>query len=187
MISEFQTKARQKLSQVLTLATEDLDSIKTGRAKPALIENIRVDGAYPGTTLELRELASISSSDSQQLIVKPWDQGILAAIEKAIAASNLGLNPVVDNDLIRIKIPPLTAERREELVKLVWQKIESSRILIRQVRSEIRDEINQQKGEAGVSEDDIHQWFEDLQQLTDDYIKKLEDLGKAKEAELKQI
>lgn len=184
---EFNTKANQQLDKVIGLIQEDLNSIKTGRAKPSLIEDLKVKDAYPGTVMELKELASISAPDSQQLLVKPWDAGVLSALEKAIAQSDLGLNPVVDNDLIRIKIPALTGERREELIKLVWQKIESGRVLVRQVRSDIKEEIESQEGEAGVSEDDIHVWLEQLQKIIDEYTDKLEKIGQSKETELKQI
>jgi len=182
---DFKIETEQKLAQVLELIKTDLSSIKTGRAKPALVEHLKVE-AYPGTILELRELASISAPDTNQLLIKPWDQNILGAIEKAVAKSDLG-NPIVDNDLIRIKIPALTGERREELVKLVHQKLESGRVLTRQVRTEIKEKIEAQKGQAGVSEDDIHCWLEDLQKLINDHIKQLEELGKVKEAELRQI
>lgn len=187
MNNPFESELKDKFEEILTLVKDDLITIKTGRAKPSLVENLKIAGAYEGTTLELRELASISVSDAHQLLIKPWDPNVLEAIQKSISTSDLGLNPIVENDLIRINIPPLTGEGRDELVKLVWQKIESGRILIRQVRGDIKEKITGQKGEAGISEDDIHRWLEELQHSVDEYMKKLEDLGKTKEKELRQI
>ncbi len=185
MTNEFLDKAQEQLNQVVELIEDDLKGVKTGRAKPNLIEDLKV-AAYE-TTMTLKELASISAPDPHSLIISPWDKNILEAIEKSINTSNLGLHPVVDNDLLRIQIPPLTEETRRDLVKLVHQKIESGRKLIRQVRNEIKKEIEDQEGGGGISEDDIKSWLDELQKLVDESSFKFEEMGQNKEKELMTI
>jgi ribosome recycling factor len=185
MKPDTQAKIKGQLSQILDLVADDLKGVKTGRAKPSLIEDLRVE-AY-NTSMTLKELASITSPNPQSLLVVPWDKTILQAVEKAIDTSNLGLHGVVDNDLVRINIPPLTEETRKDLVKLVMQKIESGRKLIRQSRNEIKKEIEDFEGQPGVSEDDIKTWLEEMQSLVDEANEKLEEMGRNKEKELMTI
>ncbi|HUV47090.1 MAG TPA: ribosome recycling factor [Candidatus Bathyarchaeia archaeon] len=185
MLEEIVDHGKKELGQVLELVVDDLKGVKTGRAKPSLIEDVKVQ-VYE-TTMVLRELASISAPDPHTLIVSPWDKNIINNLEKAIATSGLNLHPMVDNDFLRIQIPALTEETRQDLVKLVAQKIESGRRLIRQVRTETKKKIDEQKGQPGVSEDDLHHWEEELQKLVDDFIEKIEGLGKTKEEELMKI
>ena len=184
-MEEILNKAKQQIEELLELIDDDLKGIKTGRAKPSLIENIRVE-AY-ASKMALKELASISAPDPHSLIVSPWDKTVLEAIEKAVFSSNLNLHPVVDNDLIRIQISPLTEETRKDLVKLVAQKLESGRKLLRQLRNEAKKEIEDRKGKPAVSEDDIKQWMEDLQKLINETSGKIEEFGKIKEEELMTI
>ncbi len=184
-IEEIEVKTKEQLGQILALVLDDLKGIKTGRAKPSLIEGLKVE-AY-NTSMTLKELASISAPDSQSLLVSPWDKTILMAVEKAINTSDLGLHGVIDNDLIRINIPPLTEETRKELVKLVMQKIESGRKLIRQSRNEVKKEIEDLKGEPRISEDDIKSWLEEMQTRVEEANQKLEEMGKNKEKELMTI
>lgn len=185
MTPEIEDKIKGQLSQILALVEDDLKGVKTGRAKPSLIEDLKVL-AY-NTSMSLKELASISAPDPQSLLVSPWDKTVLEAVEKAINTSDLGLHGVVDNDLVRINIPPLTEETRKELVKLVMQKIESGRKLIRQSRNEIKKEIEDLEGQPGVSEDDIKTWLEEMQKLVDEINEKLEQMGQNKEKELMTI
>jgi ribosome recycling factor len=184
-MEEILNKAKKQTEDLIGLVVDDLAGIKTGRAKPSLIENIKVE-AYT-SKMTLKELASISAPGPHSLIISPWDKTILEAIEKAVLASNLNLHPVVDNDLIRVQVPPLTEETRKDLVKLVAQKIESGRKLLRQLRNETKKEIEDLKGESGISEDDIKRWLENLQKLIDETTEKIEELGKAKEKELMTI
>jgi len=178
-------KTKKDMNDALNLIKEDLKGIKTGRAKPSLVEELEVN-VYD-SKMTLKELASITASDAHTLVVSPWDKNILKEIEKAIATSDLNLHPIVANDIIRIKIPKLTQETREDLVKLVGQKIESGRRLIRQVRTDAKREIEELEGESGVSEDDIKDLIDKLQEITDQIMEKLENIGKNKEKELMQI
>lgn len=185
MIEEILDKAKKQTEKLIELVDDDLKGIKTGRAKPSLIEDIRVE-AYK-TRMSLKELASISAPDPRSLIISPWDKTILEAIEKAISSSGLNLHPIIDNDLVRIQIPALTEETRKDLVKLVKQKLESGRRLLRQLRNEVKKEIEDLKGKPDVSEDDIKRWLDDLQKLIDETTSRIEELGKAKEKELMTI
>lgn len=178
-------KAKKDFEDVLQLLADDLKTVKTGRAKPSLVEDVKVE-VY-GTVMTLKELASISIPDPHQIVVSPWDKSILEAIEKGIASAGLNLNPVVDGDLIRIAIPPLTEETRRDLVKLVNQKLESDRRLLRQARQEAKEVIDNMKGQSGVSEDDVHRDLDELQKLVDQFTEKIEELGKTKEQELMTI
>ena len=177
---------RKKLEGVMELIKDDLNGIKTGRAKPSLIEHIKIE-AYEGTLLPLVELASISAPDPHMLVVQPWDQSVIDKIEKGLAKSEMKLNPVVDGNIIRITVPPLTEEARRDLVKLVNQKIESAKDMVRGIRNDNKREIDSRKSEGGVSEDDIRGWLDEMQEIYDDYMKKLDELGELKEKELMEI
>lgn len=181
ILEDFQEQTRE----ILELTGDDLKGIKTGRAKPALIEDVKVK-AY-NTSMLLKELASISVPDPQQILISPWDKSLLDSIEKGLISAGLNLNPVVDGNIIRISIPPLTQETREEMVKLVQQKLESARAILRQSRNETKSKIEEKKGEAGVSEDDIHRDLEQLQNMTDEVMTQLDSLGETKEKELMNI
>ncbi len=171
--------------KVVEVVVGDMATVKTGRAKPSLVENVTVE-AY-GTNMKLMELASISAPDPTMLVVQPWDKANLQAIEKGIQAANLGVNPIVDNDQIRISIPSLNQERREEMVKLVKQKLETGKQMLRDVRQKYKKLIDGQKGEAGVSEDFITTQLDKLQQQMDQYTMKLDQLCTDKEKELMQV
>src|SRR3989344_3995027 len=180
-------EVRRQFGGVVEVIRVDLAVVRTGRARPELIEKVQVE-AYEGQPrMSLVELAAISAPDPQQLVVRPWDQGVLSKIEKALAAADLGLNPVVDGDIIRIAIPALTEERRKDLVMLVHKKLEAGRNLLRSERQQIKEKIESQKGQPGISEDDIFRQLEELQKLTEELMTKIEDMGKAKETELMQI
>lgn len=174
---------RLEMEQILKVVQDDLSLVRTGRAKPNLIEQVKVE-AYPGTVLPLIELANISAPDSHLLMVQPWDQSILKAVEAGLRKSDLNLNPVVDGQVIRISIPALTEERRLDLVKLTHQKIESGREMLRDARNKTKKEIDGKKGTPDVSEDDIKLWLTKMQDLHDEYMKRLEILATEKEKEL---
>jgi len=171
--------------KVLIVVQEDLATVRTGRAKPAILENVSVE-AY-GSRMRLMELAAITAPEPSMLVVSPWDKSLLQAVERGIASAGLNLNPVVDGDQIRIAIPALTQERRLELVKAVKQKIESGREIMRDVRLKHKKEVDAQKGKPGVSEDNVAFGLEQLQKDTDAMMAKLEAMGKQKEQELLQM
>ncbi len=177
---------KKKFDQSIKVIGDDLAMIRTGRAQPSLVEGIGVE-AYPGTWMKLMELASISAPDAHMLVIKPWDSSTLKKIEMAIQSENIGVNPIVDGDMIRIAIPLLSEERRKELVKAVNQKIESGKNILRDIRGDEKKTIESKKGEGGVSEDDIKRWLEEMQKLFDSYIEKVEGMGNLKEQELMQI
>lgn len=175
----------KRLEGVVGVVVKDLATVRTGRAKPSLVESVRVD-AY-GSSMELRELANIATSDSTLIVVTPWDASLTDAVMKGIRDANLGLNPMLDGQAVKIPIPALTQERREELVRLVAQKVESGKVMVRQVRTEIKEEIEVLKGQSGVSEDDIRRWLEQMQRSVDDYTAKVEQSGRDKEKDLLTI
>lgn len=171
-----------RLEQTLEVVRKDLTSVRTGRAKPSMVEDVKVE-AY-GTLMSLKELATLSAPDTSLIMIAPWDKGLVAAISSGIQKSGLNLQPIVDGDVIKIALPSLTQERREELVKLVHQKIESGKVMIRGVRTEIKEEIEAQEGESGISEDSIKFWLDSMQKTVDSYMTKIEAMGKDKEQEL---
>lgn len=176
--------ARQKMQKAFELLHEDLATIRTGRATPSLIENIVISVYGGGTRLKLMELATIATSDPQTLVITPFDNSIIGEIQKGILEANVGLNPVIDGQLIRIAIPRLSEERRQELIHLMHQKLENGRIMVRQIRHEAMIEIKKQKG---ISEDEVARLEKEVQKVTDEVILDIDTLGKKKEEELLQI
>ncbi len=173
---------KNRLETAIEVVKKDLSSVRTGRAKPSLVEDVKVE-AY-GTMMSLKELATISAPDTTLILIAPWDKGLVAAISSGIQKSGLNIQPIVDGGTVKISVPPLSQERREELVKLVHQKLEAARIMIRQVRTEIKEEIEAQEGESGISEDSIKMWLVSMQKTIDEYMLKIDELGKDKEKEL---
>lgn len=179
------TDSKQKFEKVLSVVADDLATVRTGRAKPDLVANIEVL-AY-GAKMKLFEVANINAPDTNMILITPWDKGLLRDIEKAISISELRLPTAVSGDSIRIVIPPLTEERRKDFVKLLHQKMESGKVMLRQARQEVKEKIDGLEDEGGISEDDIKRMLEQLQKLTDDYMVKLEELGRLKEKEIMAI
>ncbi len=177
--------SRGEMEAVIDIVSGDLAMVKTGRAKPDLLEKVQVE-VYE-SRMPIIELATISAPDPHLLVVQPWDDTILESIAKAISSSNLYISPVVDGNIIRISIPPLSEERREELVKLVNQKLESGRVLLRQARQDTKKMIEDMKGQPGVSEDDIHRKMAELEKTTDEFMKRIEELGEGKREELRTV
>ena len=174
-----------KLDKVIAHLADDLKSVKTGRAKPSLVEEVKAD-AY-GSRMAIKELASISAPDPHQIIISAWDKSLIEMIAKAINSADLNLNGVVDGDIVRINIPLLTGETRQQLIKLVKQKIESAKVMARQVRASAKKEIEAQKDDGGVGEDEIHTQLDELQKSVDECEKKMDEIGKNKEEELGKI
>ncbi|HKC14550.1 MAG TPA: ribosome recycling factor [Patescibacteria group bacterium] len=179
--------ARLQMGKIIEILKSDLGTVRTGRATPSLVENIVIN-AYGGTQkLRVMELATIGTSDSQTIIITPFDASIIEEIQKGIMETNVGLNPVVDGQLIRISIPLLSGERRAELVALVNQKLEGGRIQVRQVRHEAMDTVKKQFNNKEIGEDDVLRLEKEIQNLTDETIKTIDELGKKKEEELMQL
>jgi ribosome recycling factor len=178
------TKTKEKLQKVLDVLKDDLATIRTGRATPALVENIVVT-AYGGSAkLKVMELATIGASDSQTLVLTPYDASVIHDLQKGIEAANAGLNPIIDGTVLRISIPPLSQERREELIKAMRHKLENGKVMIRQVRHEM---IEDMKKDYEGREDDIKRLEKEIQKLVDETSTTVEDWGKQKEQELLQI
>lgn len=175
----------QKFSKAFDHVAKELSHLRTGRASAQLLDGVLVE-AY-GTKMKIQELASVSVPDTNLLVVSPWDKTLLSEIEKAIISSQINLSPVVDGEIVRIPVPALTQERRQEMVKLLQQKLESGRVMMRTIRSEVKKDIEAQEGTPGISEDDIENDLESLQEKTKEYIDKIDELGKAKEEELLSI
>lgn len=175
----------KRLETALQLLKKDLATVRTGRAKPSLVEEVKVE-AY-GTLMEIRELATITTPDANLIVIAPWDKSLTGAVANGIRKAELNLNPVVDGESIKVAIPALTQERRQELVKVVGQKIETSRVMARQIRNEIKEMIEAQQGETGVSEDDVKWELSEMQKKVDHYLGEIEEAGKTKEQELMTI
>jgi ribosome recycling factor len=176
---------KQKLEKVLEIVDGDLATIRTGRAKPDLVGGLEVS-AYGGR-MKLFEVANISAPDPSLITVVPWDKSLIREIEKAINESQMQLSANVSGEMIRVPVPALTEERRKDFVKLLHQKMESGRVMVRQVRQDVKEEIEKMKKQSGVSEDDVERLLEELQKMTDDYMIKVEEMGKKKEAEIMEV
>jgi ribosome recycling factor len=164
---------------------KDLGSIRTGRASPGLVEGLHVE--YYGADTPLKQLANISAPEARTIIIQPYDRTAMASIEKAIQKSDLGITPNNDGQNIRLTIPTLTEERRKDLVKLVRKHLEEGRVAVRNVRREANDHLKAMEKEKTLSADDDKRAQERLQKLTDTYIKQIDDIGHAKEAEVMEV
>ncbi|HWV24500.1 MAG TPA: ribosome recycling factor [Thermomicrobiales bacterium] len=162
-----------------------LNSVRTGRAAPALVEDIKVD--YYGTTMPLNQLANISAPESRLLVIQPWDKGSMQPIEKAILMSDLGLTPNNDGQLIRIAIPALTEERRKQMVKIVSGHVEDAKVAVRHIRRDALQSIKTLLTDKEIGEDDERRAQGELETLTKKYIDKTDEIGKAKEQEVLEV
>ena len=185
MLKEAQSDAESRMKGALQALEDDLATIRTGRASPALVERLHVD--YYGMPTPLMQLATISVPESRSLMIKPFDASTLRAIERAIQASDLGLTPNNDGKLIRLNLPPLTEERRRELVKVVHARVEDSRIAIRNIRRDSIKDLREFEEEKLISEDELEKGEEELQKLTDKYIEELNVVGAKKEKEIMEV
>jgi ribosome recycling factor len=187
MIDPIINETRDHMRKALEVTRTDLSSIRSGRATPALVENIVIT-AYGGTQkLKLMEMATITIQDAKALLVNPYDPSVINEIEKSIQEANVGLNPVVDGEAIRISIPPLSLERRQEYIKLAHAKLEAGRIMVRQARQESMKDLKHAEEEGIISEDELKQGEKKVQELTDEMIAELDGLGEKKEQELLQV
>jgi ribosome recycling factor len=164
---------------------EDLATIRTGHATPALIEHIRVE--YAGVPTPLNQLAGISAPEAGLLVIQPWDKSSIGNIEKAIRKSELGFNPSNDGNIIRISVPPLSEERRQELIKVVHKRVEERRVTVRNLRHEAMSELRKLEKDKEISQDEHKRALDQLQKLTDRFISDIEQLGQDKERELMEV
>lgn len=185
MIKETVKDAENRMKSAIQSLEEDLAGIRTGRASPGLIEKLPVD--YYGAPTPLMQLASISVPDPRTLLVKPFDPSTLKAIERAIIVSNLGLNPNNDGKTIRLNLPPLTEERRRELVKIVNHRLEESKVAVRNIRRDIIKDLREFEKEKLISEDDLKKAEEDLQKLTDHMVADIDTIGQRKEKDIMEV
>lgn len=187
MIDALLNSTRERMKKAIEVTRVDLSSIRSGRATPALVENIVV-AVYGATQhLKVMELATISTVDSKTLVISPYDPSILAEIERGIAAANVGLNPVVDGEILRITIPPLSEERRQDYIKLARVKLEAGKVMVRGVRHDAMKELDGAMASKDLGEDEKKAGEKKVQELTDEMIAELEAMEAKKEAELMQV
>jgi ribosome recycling factor len=185
MIDDILFEVEERMEGAVTVLRSDLLGIRTGRAAPALVERVRVD-AYD-SVLPLNQMATIAAPEPRMLTIRPWDVSTIGAIERAILKSDLGLTPSNDGRIIRLPIPPLTDERRRDLARIVGRRVEEARVAIRNCRRDGLRDMSDLEKDKQISEDDFFKGKEDLQKLTDDYVKKTDDLGEQKQAEILEV
>jgi len=182
-----ESSLRSKMQKVMSLIASDIATIRTGRATPTLVEDIEIS-AYGGTQfLMIKELSTISAPDDKMILIDPWDKSIIGEIRQGIVEAKIGLNPSIDGEVIRISLPPMTTEDREKFVRLLSTKLESGRVMIRQIRAEALKDIRKSFDEKEIGEDDKFNQEKRLQEITDDHIEKIKELGENKKKQLLQI
>lgn len=177
-------ETKQNMQKALEVLNQDFGTVRSGKANPSMVENIMIE-AYEGTHLRIMELATVSAQDAHTLIVSPYDKSVMGKIQRGIEDANLGISPAAAGEVIRIVLPPLTEERRKEFVKLISQKAEQGKVMIRQIRHESMSDIKKQ--EDSLSEDEVERLEKEVQKLTDEYIGKIDSMKVEKEKELMQI
>jgi ribosome recycling factor len=177
--------AREKMDKAITVLKEELAGIRTGRATPALLSRMHVE--YYGTQVPLQQLASFSVPEPRTLLVQPFDKNAIGSMEKAIMASDLGITPSNDGNVIRLSFPPLTEERRKDLIKLVHQRGEDGRVAVRNIRRHSKEELERLERDATISEDELTRAEKELQKLTDRHVAEVDETVAHKEQELKEI
>lgn len=185
MIDETLGDAEHRMQSAVGALDRDLDTVRTGRARPALVEALKVE--YYGTPTPLNQMAAIHAPEPRLLTIQPWDKTQLGTIEKAIQKSDLGLTPTNDGNIIRLVVPALTEDRRKELVKVVHKKVEEARVAVRNVRRDSLDQLRKLQHDKQISDDDGRRAQERLQKLTDRYISDVDKHGQAKEQELLEV
>ena len=185
MSGEVISDADHKMARAVDAMERDFQGLRTGRASTALVERLHVE--YYGTSTPLNQLAGISVPEPHQIVIQPWDRGVLSAIEKAILKSDIGLMPNVDGTVVRLNIPPLTEERRKDLVRAVHRRMEEARVEIRNLRRDAADHLKREEREGSVGTDEAHRELEVLQRTTDRHIAEVDRLGTAKEQEVLEV
>jgi ribosome recycling factor len=185
MEQELKKRTHERMNSAIEALKKDFTSIRTGRASLALLDGMAVD--YYGTMTPLQQLASLSIPESRQIAIQPWEQRIIPDIEKAILRSDLGLTPMNDGKTIRINIPELTEERRKQLVKVVRKRGEDAKVAVRNIRRDSNDELKKLEKDKLLSEDDAKKQHEEIQQITDQYVKKVDETLQHKEKEILEV
>jgi len=185
MIKEALKETEQRMKGAIQALEEDLAGIRTGRANPALVERLEVE--YYGTPTPLIQLATIGVPEPRALLIRPFDPATLKDIERAIQASDLGLTPSNDGKTIRLNLPPLTEERRQELVRVVHNRVEEARVAVRNVRRDMIKDLREFEHEKLLSEDELKRGEDDVQKLTDRYIEEINSIGERKEKEILEV
>jgi ribosome recycling factor len=185
MVNEALQNIENKMKSSIKVFREDLASIRTGHATPALIEHIKVD--YAGVPTPLNHVASISAPEVGLLVIQPWDKSVNGNIQKAKQKSDLGLNPSNDGNIIRIGIPPLSEDRRMELIKIVHKRVEERKVTVRNLRHEALNELKKLEKDREISQDELKRAQDQLQSITDIHISEVEQIGADKEEDLKEV
>ena len=185
MTDDVLLNVEERMQQAVQALRSDLLTIRTGRSSPALVEKLRVE-AY-GSQMPLNQMATIAVPEPRLLVIRPWDPSTIGDIERAIHKSDLGLTPNNDGKVIRLAIPPLTDERRQDLAKMVGRRVEEARVEIRNIRREGLRELEEMEKQGDISEDDFYRAKDDLQEVTDEYNEKADTLGEQKQAEIMEV
>jgi ribosome recycling factor len=185
MLNDVLKQSEDKMKKTLADFEQELKSLRTGRASAHMVDHIKVD--YYGTLTPLNQLATISTPEPSLVVIQPWDVSGIAAIEKAILSSDLGITPSNDGKIIRLPVPPLTEERRRQMVKTVTTAAEQHRVAVRQIRQTQRDQVQKLQKDKKITEDDERRGLDKIQKLTDEYIKKIDETVKRKEQELMKV
>lgn len=185
MIDDITTETDSGMKKALDSFKRDLQKIRTGRANAAMLDGIKVD--YYGTPTPVNQVASVQVVDARLITVKPWEKTMIPIIEKAIRASDLGINPVADNELVRLPVPPLTQDRRRDLAKTVGKQAEEARVAVRSARRDAMDMLKDAEKEKQITEDERKKGEKNVQDLTDKYVAQVEDVAKAKEKEIMEL
>ncbi|MBM4312129.1 MAG: ribosome recycling factor [Deltaproteobacteria bacterium] len=185
MDRQFEQQAKAEMDGSLDSLAKEFSKVRTGRASISLLDSVRVD--YYGTPTPLNQLATLAIPEPRMITIQPWDMQVTREIEKAILKADLGLTPTSDGKLVRVSIPPLTEERRKDLVKVVKKMAEAARISIRNHRRKVNDDLKAMKNDKKISEDEMFNAQADVQKITDDYIAKVDEMTRVKEAEILEI
>jgi ribosome recycling factor len=185
MSTEILADAERKMGRAVEAMERDFQTLRTGRASTSLVERLLVD--YYGTQTPLNQLASISVPEPHQIVIQPWDRGVLGAIEKAIQKSDIGLMPNVDGTVVRLNIPPLTEERRKDIVRNVHKRMEEARVEVRNLRREANDSLKKEERDGTLGTDESRRQLDQLQKITDRLIADVDRLGGAKELEVMEV
>ena len=185
MINDITADAEEGMKKAVDSFKRDLQKIRTGRANTSMLDGIKVD--YYGTPTPVNQVATVQVVDARLITVKPWEKNMIAVIDKAIRASDLGINPVADSELVRLPIPPLTQERRKELAKVVGKQTEEARVAVRSARRDAMGMIKDAEKDKQITEDEREKGEAKVQELTDKYVAQIEDIAKAKEKEIMEL